>query len=357
VTAEELTEKPYQLSLRPSSESLRSLTAYAPIWSQEVSEQLKTVEDVKPWKWLGPDSSAHVLEQFNRDGLCRIRMPEAIEIARHDPAALVELLFGRPALLVVSNSIKIKVGDRLARSYAVTGQEAVLHIDPHAYLPPHLQILICVKQASDSGGNSFFADTWSLLARLKAAKSELLDRFLSEPRMIRFPSMIWFSPTFSMRTGNFLCVHSPFPGDSAVGKLFLQEINNHSLARFRLEDGEISVNNNHRHLHGRTAFQDPNRHLIRVVAWFDEPFAAPAEYLESTSEMALRTETLAAEFPMWIRKRLGLSGRLAGFEKYSKDDLRYNFDGSVPEPKENVEELIAAYTQICGLQSAMTPSA
>ena len=264
------------------------------------------------------------------------------------PKKLVEVLFDRPVLAIAAVPIKLKeVNGVIGKTYALRNDDTPFHIDQHPHLPAHLQILVCVKQASDSGGESLFLDTWPLLDNLKKEKSDLYKKFLTSPRITMFQKMPWCAPIFSFRAGNFLCVHSPNvqKGDEN-GRAFQDLIDASPAIRFKMEPGELVVNNNHRLLHARTAFTDPSRHLIRILAWFVEPILPPREHVERAAKIARSTESLAEDLPLWMRKRLGLSGKLADLKSYTEADiLAYYRDGFSEDP-EKVDALIEAYKTI-----------
>jgi hypothetical protein len=48
---------------------------------------------------------------------------------------------------------------------------------------------------------------------------------------------------------------------------------------------------------------------------------------------------------VWIRKRLGYSGLVSGYESYSADDLLAHYRGEIAEDPDQETELIRAYAQ------------
>jgi hypothetical protein len=278
---------------------------------------------VEPLIWSCSDDASEVWRRFTRDGVCWVRMAGAIEQARTAPARLLEQLIGTAPLVTHVNEIKMTPAIRPGiRSYAVTNDEARFHIDQHPLLPAAVQMLVCVRQASDPGGASMFIDTWKLLDDL--AGSALFDQLFDTQRVIRFHNLLWCAPTFSLRAGNLVCVHNGFPRPTdVVGTAFQRLLESQPAIQFRLETGDLLLSNNHRTLHARTAFSDPDRHLIRILAWLPQPMPAPAAYLERADRVATRTEASLAGQPLWIRKRLAF-----GHEPYDPEDLLEHYRAS-----------------------------
>src|SRR5262249_54787993 len=149
------------------------------------------------------------------------------------------------------NHIRVVAGSG-RRPYAVTSEEAKFHIDQHPYLPPQLQILVCVQQASDPGGESLFLDTWKILDDLRRRGSPLFEQLFESQRVIRFHTFAWCGPTFSMRARNLVCVHNGFPrAFDRVGTDLQKLLDELSAIRLRLEAGDLLISNNHRTLHAR----------------------------------------------------------------------------------------------------------
>jgi hypothetical protein len=302
---------------------------------------------MEPLIWSGPGDAPELWDRFNRDGVCWVRMHDAIKLAALAPDRLLENLLGWTPLATHVNQIKVAPAIRRGvRPYAVTNDEARFHVDQHPYLPAALQVLVCVRQASDPGGASMFIDTWKLLDDLAQQRSVLFERLFETPRTIRFHNFMWCSPTFSVRAGNLVCVHNGFPLETdPVGKAFQQLIERQAPIRFKLETGDLLLSNNHRTLHARTAFSDTSRHLIRILTWLRRPLVAPVPYVRRAIEVAVRTEERVRSEPLWIRKRIGYSGFLEAHEQYDAGDLLAHYRGELAETVDQQAQLMRAYRQ------------
>jgi hypothetical protein len=304
---------------------------------------------MEPLVWSSPEDARRVWERFDRDGLCWVRMPDAVELARHAPHRLIEATCGATPFAIQVN--QIRVDDPTAsgrRPYAVTNAEARFHIDQHPYLPPQLQILVCVQQAADPGGASLFVDTWKILDDLRGGA--LFESLFETQRVIQFHNLVWCAPTFSLRAGDLVCVHNGFPcASDRVGNEFQNLLGELAPVQFKLEPGDLLISNNHRTLHARTAFTDTRRHLVRILTWLDRPLAAPADLVEHAARIAMRTEHRARSEPLWIRKRLGFSGRAPGHERYERDDLLAHYRGELVEDRERQLRLLLAHGRASGI--------
>jgi hypothetical protein len=74
-----------------------------------------------------------------------------------------------------------------------------------------------------------------------------------------------------------------------------------------LLENEVAMASNHRLLHGRTEFQDPNRHMIRILAWFDEPIeTAPEELIQPARKVLKKIEEITRHDALWMRSVLAI---------------------------------------------------
>ena len=298
---------------------------------------------MEPLLFSGSADTRELWHRFDRDGFCWVRMPGAIEIARHAPQRLLEILTGWKPHAAYVDHLDIE---------GVAGR-STLQIDQHPYLPPALQLLVCMQQACDAGGESLFVDTWRLLAELREARDPLFEQLFSVQRVIAFHDMLWCSPTFSLRAGNLACVHSAGPlRADRVGHAFQALLARQQPVRFRMETGDLLISNNHRMLRACSAFSDIRRHLVRVRAWFHRPLAAPPGYVRRALRVALETEEQARFAPLWLRKRLGFSGQLAGHESYDAEDLISHYRGELAEDLARQAQLIRAHGEIAGGRKA-----
>jgi hypothetical protein len=71
--------------------------------------------------------------------------------------------------------------------------------------------------------------------------------------------------------------------------------------------GDAVVIHNHRLLHGRRGFADPERAFVRVLIWCREAWPAPAELRARAAAARERLAARLAEAPEWLHRRLGLA--------------------------------------------------
>ena len=268
-------------------------------------------------------------QRVERDGFCAIRMEGAAQLARSDPQQLAGRLYGfTPQVTQVE---QIRSGD----------DDGKLRIVHHPYLPPALQLLVCLQQATE-GGADVIVDTWSILARLRERGKPLYTRLFEAQRLVRFPGFMWCGATFSLRGGHFVCVHDPYPLKSdLVGQAYQRLIDCEAPVQVRLETGDLLITNNHRTMHARTPYTDIRRHFVRIASWCQRPLAAPPPYVELATRVAERRADRTRDQPTWIRKRLGL-----GREHYAPEDLLAHYRGELKEDLGRQAQLIRAHAEM-----------
>jgi hypothetical protein len=155
------------------------------------------------------------------------------------------------------------------RSFASRASDAPLHTDSQLFhgAPPDLQILGCVRPA-ESGGDTLLLDSRTVIAR-----ATNLDALFQRPRTFRFVFGDLVATTISAVGDALIFTHPPRSDDGIALDL-------RDPTRVRLEAGDVIVVDNHRMLHGRTAFDDPHRELQRLLVWLRRPLPAPIELLE-----------------------------------------------------------------------------
>jgi hypothetical protein len=301
---------------------------------------------MEPVEWTSPADVRRVWGQLNRDGLCWVRRPGSVRLARQAPQRLVETLLGAPPH--ATHVQEVDGSER--RPGATTDADTPFHTAQHPHLPAQFQILVCVEQA-DSGGVSMFLDTWRILASLERLASPLFECLFETQRAIRFHNVAWCGPTISLRAGNLVCVHSGDPrAKDRVGNAFQSLLGRLPATQVKLEAGDLVIHNNHRTLHARTAFTDPRRRLIRILTWGDRPLPAPAEFVDRAARIAVDTERRACGEPLWIRKRLGFCAA-----RYERDDLLAHHRGELVEDPQQRQLLFAAYARATGFGGRSEP--
>jgi gamma-butyrobetaine dioxygenase len=187
-------------------------------------------------------------------------------LSNGDPWLAAAELFGAPVLMVERQPIRARAD---GRSYASTALATPLHTDSqlHHGLPPDWQVLACIRPADD-GGDTLLLDTWPWLEAQDDARLFTVDR--------RIPFVFGdvLAPTVALAKERLVFTHSPMPPRDAVA---------HALAltlpapqRIHVGAGQILIVDNHRMLHGRTAFHDTRRELLRLLVWLPPYRDAPA---------------------------------------------------------------------------------
>lgn len=156
------------------------------------------------------------------------------------------------------------------RSFASNAGPAPLHTDSQLFRgrPAHLQVLFCVR-AAERGGTSLIADGFAAIER---ADPELVFR---TPRSFPFVFGDFVATTLAAVDRDVFFTHSPRvdPIGAAIERHF-------AVARVDLRRGDVLVVDNHRCVHGRTAFEDRGRELQRLLIWLTDPPARDPSLLE-----------------------------------------------------------------------------
>jgi hypothetical protein len=243
-----------------------------------------------------PESREALLSALRTRGYARIRPTVAGLDARGAalaPWEAAELVLGPVALVEQQPIAPVPWG----RSFAATSRETPLHSDSQLWrgVPPHVQLMFCDRAAAE-GGETLLCDTWDLLDRIERTDGALLSELFDRTRSISFVFGDVFGPTVCLRGGSLVFTHSPRrePSDPVAARL-AEFIASTPLARVRVLDGEVLVADNHRLLHGRTAFSDGRRHFTRLLAWLPAPLGSPARWVARArrvvEEPALPSET------------------------------------------------------------------
>lgn len=156
------------------------------------------------------------------------------------------------------------------RSFASNSGPAPLHTDSQLFRgrPAHLQVLFCVR-AAERGGTSLIADG---IAAIDRVDPELIFR---TPRSFPFVFGDFVATTVAAVDRDVFFTHSPRidPIGAAIERAF-------TTTRVDLAPGDVLVVDNHRCVHGRTAFEDRGRELQRLLIWLTEPPARDPSLLE-----------------------------------------------------------------------------
>lgn len=164
------------------------------------------------------------------------------------------------------------------RSFAANAGPAPFHTDSQLFRgrPAHLQVLFCVR-AAERGGTSLVADTHALLDDVAVADPALHDALHRVPRSFPFVFGDFVATTVSAVGDDVFFTHSPRANDP-IGAALTRYLGRHT--RLDLRAGEVLVVDNHRCLHGRTAFSGGARELQRLLLWLKQPWAPSPERLE-----------------------------------------------------------------------------
>ncbi len=115
-----------------------------------------------------------------------------------------------------------------------------------------------------------------------------------------------YSLTLSLCRGNLIFFHPGVADGDAVGRSLQGYIDDSDKIEFRSVPGDIYINNNHRILHGRTAFDDQSRRFVRFLYWFLEPFPAPHGLLHDASLATGQLAERLKDASFWIKQHLGV---------------------------------------------------
>jgi hypothetical protein len=211
---------------------------------------------------------------------------EYVEWAEWHPWEFVESELGVRAARVDVARVEPVPG---ATSFASTAGEAQLHTDiTMSVVPPHIELFLC-RRPAESGGTSLLFDSWPFVRVLEHSSPELFDSLFTQIAEKAFV-LKWAGPTLGLRHGNLVFVHSPIQADERpeerelIGRM--DEAAATDATRLDLDVGEGVIFSNHRVLHGRTAFEDPTRSLLRMHIWLCEPWTAPPDLWRRVAEAA-----------------------------------------------------------------------
>lgn len=245
-----------------------------------------------------------IVEAIARRGFVVIELEDELVHRLAQPWRLVLGLLGRAPMLTEVQPIHPIAG---GRSFASAAGEAPLHTDSQLWLgrPPDLQVTACLRPASH-GGQSVLVDAFALADDLERRDPELLRALLGDLRRMPFVFGAVFGATLARRSGRYVVTHSP----RAVAGDALAEPLAAAIARaphevVQLGRGQVLLVDNHRMLHGRTAFEDPTRELLRVLAWLATPLGARPRWADAADAIADRLAGALVDETEIVRRAFG----------------------------------------------------
>ncbi len=246
--------------------------------------------------WTADDASrARLREVLEERGYALLRPDPAQlspELAANDPWEAATRLWGEPPELIERQPI---AAVPWGRSFASTSGVTPLHTDSQLYAgaPPDLQLMFCARPA-DRGGETTLLDTWPLLSAIERTDPGLFHALLHAPRRIPFVFGDVVGPTVSLRRGSVVFTQSPMaaPGDPLAERL-RPHLDRADLTQVRPAGGDVLVVDNHRMLHGRTAFEDVERSFTRLLLWLLAPLPCPAPLREALRSCARAADAAA----------------------------------------------------------------
>ncbi|MCX5746386.1 MAG: TauD/TfdA family dioxygenase [Proteobacteria bacterium] len=218
---------------------------------------------------------SEVHERLRRDGY--------VVLTNHplvvgEPWAFVEALVGARPEMVEVQPIRPRPD---GRSFASTRGFTPLHTDSQDYLgvSPGLQVMVC-RRAATRGGETRLVDGFALLAQLATRDPALHAALTTTPRTQRFYFGDVVGPTVATKRGHRVWTHAPQPPTDAIGEALAHVLAVAPVIELAIATGEILLVDNHRMLHGRHAFDDDARELVRLLAWFpaSEPPTPSADH-------------------------------------------------------------------------------
>lgn len=200
-----------------------------------------------------------------RQGWAVVGAPELVRAAPSDPWTVAAQLVGHPVAMVERQPIRAVQG---GRTFASGRGPAPLHTDSqlHHGVPAHWQVLFCVQPARH-GGESLLLDTRSVLTATHG--TPLGDALFDVVRRHPFVFGDLEGPTVARAKDAVVYTGTPAPEDD-VGRALAALYERLPQVTLKLQPGDVLVVDNHRCLHGRTAFDGP-RALERILVWLASP--------------------------------------------------------------------------------------
>ncbi len=236
---------------------------------------------------------ARALELARRDGLALVRgLSKLSPQAAEDETELLIEAFGRAGLAIIGTHFgrieDLRVDNTTNQNTDQLGYTDAgidLHTDqPFLDQPPRYQLLQCIR-AADEGGESFLCDALAAARYLASIDTDAFARLTTFPvvfhrkqksfeRIVESPILTMDDPLgFIVRYSYFTLAPFKYPfaqmeawyrAYDRFAKIVRDKRHQY---RFHLQPGDFVLYDNHRMLHGRTAFSGPR--WVRGV-YFDE---------------------------------------------------------------------------------------
>lgn len=223
------------------------------------------------------------------------------------PWRLVLGLVGRaPELTEVQPIHPVATG----RSFAASVGDAPLHTDSQLWCgrPPELQVTACLRPAA-AGGHSVLVDAHALAAVIADRDPGLGDALVRDLRRMPFVFGDVYGPTLARRGGRYVVTHTPKPmASDAVAMRVASVIASVPHHTVELRRGQVLLVDNHRMLHGRTAFADTTRALLRVLAWLPAPLGPRPAWADTADVVAEAIAAALVDASPAVRLAFGVSG-------------------------------------------------
>lgn len=257
----------------------------------------------------GDTARASLLARLASDGWALVDLGERASARLVQPWLLIDGLLGVGPLLTEVQPLRPVPH---ARSFAASTGVAPLHTDSQQWRgrPPDLQLTTCLRPATD-GGESLLVDGFAIAERVRAESPAVYDALLRRPRCMPFVFGSVFGPTLARRADRYVITHTPRPivGD-AIAAAVETLLRDHPPTVVRIEQGQALLVDNHRMLHGRQAFADPDRELLRVLAWLERPLGARPAWADVADRVQVELDRALAEHGETVRRAFGLDASL-----------------------------------------------
>lgn len=239
------------------------------------------------------------------DGWALVDLGERATARLVQPWLLVDGLLGVGPQLTEVQPIRPVAS---ARSFAASMGPAPLHTDSQQWRgrPAELQLTACLH-AADDGGDSLLVDGFAVAAGLGREDPDLLDALLHRHRHLPFVFGDVFGPTLARRSDRYVVTHTPHPiASDPVGPALARALSGAAVQRVRIEPHQALLVDNHRMLHGRDAFTDPRRELLRTLAWLPEPLGPRPPWGDAADAVWRALDARLAGAPVEVRRAFGL---------------------------------------------------
>ena len=224
-----------------------------------------------------------------------------------EPWAFIHELVGERPEMVERQPIRPIPG---GRSFASSQGFTPFHTDSQDYrgVSPGLQVMVC-RRAARSGGQPRLVDGWALLDRIERTDRVLHAALTMVGRRHRFYFGDVVAPSVCERRGHIAWTHSPMPPADPIGVALARELDREPVIELAVPTGAILVVDNHRMLHGRAAFDDPDRDFMRFLAWFTHPLCPRTRTTPppSSRKLAVVIEMMTGVPPARLAEREGVT--------------------------------------------------